>query len=60
MKSDSLKKAIAQQQAQGFREQRQAKDDRVIREESNDRYRDFLSSINKTADRDAERALRAV
>jgi hypothetical protein len=58
MKSDSLKKAIANQPAQGKRDQTRTRDDGSIREESKDRYRAFLDSINKTPDRDVERALK--
>jgi hypothetical protein len=58
MKIDSLKKALDNQPAQGRREKSPPRDDRSIREESKDRYRAFLDSINKTVDRDAERALR--
>lgn len=58
MKSDSLKKAISSQPTQGKREKAQPRDDRSIREESKDRYRTFLDSINKRDDRDIERALK--
>jgi len=58
MKSDSLKKTIAKQPGPGPREKNLPGDDRSIREESKDRYRAFLDSINKTVDRDIERALK--
>ncbi|WP_085034089.1 hypothetical protein [Ensifer aridi] len=58
MKSDSLKKAIANQPTPGKREKALPRDDRSVREESKDRYRAFLASINKPVERDIERALK--